>query len=132
MIGVDTNVLVRFFVRDDARQTSLAHKFMDERSDSDPAFVSILVIAELIWALGQIYGFDRDRIRATITLLLSSSDVVIEREDIIKGAVTEATATNADMADTIIAAVSLNAGCSRIMTFDRDAARHIAAMELLR
>lgn len=132
MIGVDTNVLVRFFVRDDARQTALAHKFMGERSDSDPAFVSVLVIAELSWALGQIYGFEKDRIRATITLLLSSSDVVIEREDLIKGAITEAAATNADIADTIIAAVSLDAGCSRIMTFDRDAAKHITAMELLK
>ena len=132
MIGVDTNVLVRFFVEDDARQAALAKRFMNERTIDDPVFISLVVAAELIWALKQVYGFEKAQVLAAVTLLMGSANVMIEQEDLLKAAVEEARGSGADVTDGIIAALAIAAGAATVVTFDRDAARFVAGMTLLK
>jgi predicted nucleic-acid-binding protein len=131
MIGIDTNVLVRFFVRDDQRQNELAERFMRRRTADDPVFVSAVVMAEFVWVLEQVYDYSPAQIRALLTLLLTSVNVAIEREDLLRTAIAHAGEANADVADCIIAALATDAGCQRVMTFDRTAAKRIPEMELL-
>lgn len=132
MIGVDTNVLVRFFVEDDARQTESARRFLRQRTVDDPAFVSAVVLAELAWALKANYDYERDQVYATLAIVLASFNIVVEREKLITEALNAGRATNADVADCILAAVAREAGCERVVTFDRPSVRSIAGMELLK
>lgn len=132
MIGVDTNVLVRFFVRDDMRQGASAERFMNERTTDDPAFVSVVAIVELAWALEQIYQYQRQQIVSAVALLLGSGNVVVEDEELVKAAIAEVSAVNITVADCLIARIALEAGATSTVTFDRDAARRVPGMELLK
>lgn len=131
MIGVDTNVLVRFFVGDDAAQTEAAKAFLSERSADDPAFVGVLVIAELVWVLRKFYEVPKLNVVEMIELLTSSPAIVVEREDLVVSAIHMARHPKADIADAFIALTANGAGCSRVVTFDGNAAKHISGMELL-
>ena len=132
MIGVDTNVLVRFFVEDDARQSELARRFLKERTVDDPAFVSAVVMAELAWALKSNYGYDQERVYATLAVVLGAFNMAVEREKLMVDALSTARARNADLSDCIIAAIAQGMGCERTATFDKPAARDIPGMELLK
>jgi predicted nucleic-acid-binding protein len=132
MIAVDTNVLVRIFALDDARQLKIAQKFMAERTQDDPAYVSAVVIAEVSWVLDRTYGFAVTAIRDALEWLFESTNVVIERRDLLRDAVHLAADRNGDISDSIIAALAAEAGASSTVTFDRPATKRIPGMELLK
>ena len=123
MIGVDTNVLARLFLDDDARQSALAKRFFDARTTDDPAFLSAIVMAEFVWLLASRYRYPVDTIHAALSVIFGSGNVVVEREEQLKEAVSSARHTGGDISDAIIAAVAVHAGCSSVVTFDKDAAR---------
>ena len=131
MIGVDTNVLARFFIGDDKKQSEAAKSFLKARDADDPAFVSVLVIAELVWVLRRFYEVPKANVIEMIGVLTSSPAIVIERQDLVIAALSLATHPQADIADAIIALTAGDAGCSGIVTFDKTAAKRIAGMELL-
>ena len=132
MIGVDTNVLARLFVDDDAKQSAAARRFFLERTIDDPAFVSAVVVAEFVWLLTSRYRYPQETIHAALAALFSSANVVVEREDLLKSAVTIAGDRNADITDAIIAAVANDNACLSVVTFDREAAKRIPGMERLK
>lgn len=132
MIGVDTNVLARLFLDDDPKQTASARKFFAARNPADPAFISALVIAEFVWLLTSRYRYPVDSAHAALAVVFGSGDVVVEREGVLKEAIAAARAANADVADALIAAIALDDGASSIVTFDRDAAKLVPGMELLK
>jgi predicted nucleic-acid-binding protein len=132
MIGVYTNVLIRFFVRDDPRQGSLADRFMNERTSDDPAFVSVVVVAEFVRALQQVYDYQRSQMHAALALLLASANVVLQREELVKAALRSASEASSDIADNLITALASEGGASSTVTFDRGAARPVQGMELLK
>lgn len=132
MIGVDTNVLVRLFVEDDQRQTERALRFMKKRSGEDPAFVSSVVLAELYWVLDRFYGYDDAAIFETFDWLFESSNIVVEREELMMVALAVARKNKADLSDSIIAAIAAQEGALHTVTFDSPAAQRIPGMELLK
>jgi len=132
MIGVDTNVLLRLFIVDDPEQNASAAGFFGARSPADPAFVSSIVVAELGWVLRRKYRFTNERIRAALEELLATSDVHFENREIVEAAVSRLTSQKTDFADLLIAALGGQSGCPTTVTFDRNAARHISGMELLK
>jgi predicted nucleic-acid-binding protein len=132
VIGVDTNVLVRLFVTDDVRQSDAATRFFAERSPDDPAFVSSVVVAELIWLLDDTYGYSQTAIVDVLHQLLASADFVIERSALLSGALDAARRQVIDIADFLIAQIAAEMGCGITVTFDREAARRIPGMELLK
>lgn len=131
MIGLDTNVLLRVFVDDNAQQTESVRTVLAERTEDDPAFVTVVALVELVWALKGIYGFDRTKVHLAVTTLMASSNVVVESEAAIRRALDLSIEQNADLADCVIATLSESAGCTATLTFDRKAARRIPGMELL-
>jgi predicted nucleic-acid-binding protein len=130
MIGLDTNVLIRYFVKDDPRQTQAAEELLDTLTPERPGWLGVVVLVELVWALRFTYRFQREGIVRVIESLLRSRDVVVEQENLAYQALSLYRNSKADFADCLIAASARAAGCSRTVTFDRVAARD-ASMELL-
>lgn len=130
MIGLDSNVLVRFFLQDDPRQSPKANELMQSFTPSDPGWVGVATILELVWVLAGRSRFDRLRIAKMLDRLLLQEEVVVEQAEYVHEAVRLFRRGNADFADCLIGASARTAGCSRTVTFDRNAARD-AGMQLL-
>lgn len=129
MKGVDTNVLLRFIVRDDARQFDAAAAFLTARTPEDPVFISLIVVAELVWALDRRYRYGREQIHGVVVALLETAEVVFEDEPYLSSLL--AARPKGDIADHLIAHCAMRAGCSSIATFDVGAAKVVPPMELL-
>lgn len=129
MIGIDTNVLVRYVVRDDESQTALADGLIDGFTADEPGLVPLIALVECWWVLGRAYSLPDDRRREFVEALLTSQELRVERSDTVRAALRR-TADGADFADALIAQAATEAGCATVMTFDRRAARS-AGMQLL-
>lgn len=123
MIGFDTNVLVRFFAQDDPVQCKEADEVMAALSPESPGWVSLAVVLELVWVMTRIYGVDRAGMIGLLESLLALPSLVIEQSNTVYEALRLYRIGNAEFADCLIASSARAAGCSRILTFDRVAAR---------
>lgn len=131
MIGVDTNVLVRFLVDDDPVQNASARAFLSVRDAADPAFVSAVALAETVWVLNQRLRFPMARVVVVLRELLASEGLVVEYAEELGGILDGSTVPQADIADFLIAWAGRAAGCRHTLTFDRSAAGAVTSMELL-
>ena len=123
MIGLDTNVLVRYIMQDDAEQSPLAGKLIAGLSEKDGGFVSLVTLVEIVWVLTACYDLQRSDIVRTVTGLLQSRELVVQYGDVALRAVRFYEAGNADFADCLIDGSGTAAGCQHTVTFDRKAAR---------
>lgn len=130
MIGIDTNVLVRFLVDDDPHQNRLARKFLADRGPDDPVFVSAITVVETVWVLNRTLGYPMADIVGMLRSLLASDGLVIEYGQELGFVVGDQGAPQAELADYLIAWSGVAAGCSRTVTFDKRAAA-LPHMELL-
>ncbi|WP_277213803.1 PIN domain-containing protein [Isoptericola croceus] len=129
MIGLDTNVLVRYVVRDDGAQARQADGLIDALTPDAPGFVPLVVLVECWWVLDRAYSYPLDRRRAFVEALLATQELRVEQADTVRAALRR-TDDGADLADALIAVGAAEAGCDTVMTFDRRAAR-VAGMTLL-
>lgn len=129
MIGLDTNVLVRYLAQDDDAQAAIATEVIESLSEAEPGFISLVTLVESSWVLTRAYGVDPDSLVTTLDLLLTSRELVLEHADAVRTAV-DAVRDGAELSDAVIAEIGREAGCSRTVTFDRAAARR-AGMSLL-
>lgn len=130
MIGLDTNVLIRFFVKDDPGQCRIARSLLSSLSVAEPGWIGLATLLELVWVLKSAKGLDRAWIAKLLGELLSLEVILIEHPGTVAMALERYRHGNADFADCLIAASAKAAGCSRTVTFDKIAARD-AGMELL-
>lgn len=131
MIGVDTNVLVRYLVQDDPAQTGLAKRFLEtELSDRQPGFVSLVVLVETLWVLRSIYALTPVELVETVRDLLEIGQLHVEQRTSVMRALTRIGQRNADLVDALVAEIAVEAGCTRTVTFDRAAVK--LGMELLK
>lgn len=130
MIGVDTNVLVRFLVEDDPKQNAIARDFFSKRSAEDPAFVSAIVIAETVWVLRRNLKLPLATVSDLVQKLLAADRLVVEFTEELDALLSQET-PRTDIADYMIAWSSTRAGCQTTVTFDRTSAEAIPGMELL-
>lgn len=129
MKALDTNVLLRFVMRDDENQFAKAKDFLGSRTPDDPAFVSLVVLVEFAWTLRQRYGLSRTDIHTLVTTLLETRELSFEDESEVAEIVADA--TRGDLADHLISYCARRAGCPATVTFDRGAAKAVPGMELL-
>jgi predicted nucleic-acid-binding protein len=129
--GIDTNVLIRLFVRDDPNQLKLARKFFKSLTPDEPGWISLANLLEIEWVLRSTYKHDRAGFARILDDLLALNTVVIEQPETVTRALVSFRAGKAGFADCLIAASAGAAGCKRVVTFDTVAARD-AGMELLR
>jgi len=124
MIGLDTNILVRYVMQDDPIQSATATAWIEERlSPENPGFISVVAIAETVWVLARTYGVGDQDIAATIERLLQADVLVVENEQQVFAAMVTLKENQGSFADALIAALGVKAGCSCTLTFDRRALR---------
>ncbi len=131
MIGLDTNVVVRYLTHDDAAQTAAAVRVMDALSSDSPGFLSVIVVVELVWVLEVSYRFSKNEIEQVLETLLRSKELVVERAEIVAQALRKFNSGHADFADCLIERCGHAAECEYTVTFDRNAAS-AAGMKLVR
>ena len=134
MIGLDTNVLVRYLAQDDAKQAALATRLIEKRlATTNQGFISSVVVAELCWVLSSLYAATMDELVATLDDLLNTPRFFIEKREVLQAAIARvktASSRKEGLADALIAEIAAHAGCSATMTFDKTAVR-AAGMTLL-
>ncbi|HEV2651512.1 MAG TPA: type II toxin-antitoxin system VapC family toxin [Rhizomicrobium sp.] len=123
MIGLDTNILIRYITQDDAIQSPKATRILErELSLQNPGFVSTVTIAETVWVLDAHYGFTGEAIAQAVETMLQVEELVFEHEPQVVAAVGHFR-QGADFSDALIAGIALRVGCSSTLTFDRKASR---------
>ncbi len=130
MTGIDTNVLVRYIMQDDAKQSAVATRWMESLTAEEPGFVPLVVIVELGWVLEGAYALDRGQVAKAFEAVFRAKEFVIEQAAAVWSALRIFRSGNADFADALIERSAASAGCERTITFDRGAAKH-CGMELL-
>lgn len=123
MIALDTNVLVRYLVADDARQATAARLLLEGLTTERPGFVCREVIVELVWVLRRAYGFSRDRIATVLENLLATESLVVEAAEDVAPAAVSYGRGGAGFSDLMIAAAANRAGAETLYTFDRKVAQ---------
>ena len=131
MIGLDTNVVIRFVMQDDPAQTAVAERLFDSFSPENPGFISTITLVELIWVLRSSYNASREQIQWIVTTLLRSGGLKVERSDLVWMALHSYIRGAADFADYLIECSGDAAGCNYSVTFDREASNS-AGMKLLK
>ena len=123
MIGLDTSVLVRYMMQDDARQSPLATRLMESLSAAAPGFVSLVSVLELGWVLTSAYELERSQLVAALEGLLRTKEIVVERAETVWKALRLFQITKSDFADCLIERSAASAGCKWTVTFDRGAVK---------
>ena len=129
MIALDTNILLRLVLRDDAAQASAALRLMEKSAAAgEAAFVSLITLVEFAWVLEDTYGVSKNAIVEAIAKLLNDRNIVVEQESAVSLALET---DHGDFSDRLIHFVGEAAGCERTVTFDRRFAR-LEGVELLK
>jgi predicted nucleic-acid-binding protein len=124
MLGLDTNVLIRFLVADDLAQFERAQKLIRrESSNGEPVFISLLVLLEAEWVLRSRYSLGKSEISSALAGLLESNELRIEDESSVEEALYLWNDSSAEFADCLICARHRTLGCHATATFDAKALR---------
>ena len=130
MIGLDTNVLLRYIVKDDPSRFARARRLIESRARADdPAWLSLIVTVELVWALKTRYSYTRDEIADTIDLLLGSAEIQLERQHLVVQALSLFRTARVDFADALIMLANRDNGCDTTVSFDQKLVRAGLAVE---
>jgi len=130
LIALDTNVLIRYLTEDDPLQARAANEVLDHLSPEEPGWISLVVLAEMVWSLRKTYKLSKDQIIRILDDLVVSKDIVIEDIQKVQRALILHRACRAGFADCLLVLSAESAGCDKVVTFDRIAARDLG-MELL-
>ena len=131
MIGIDTNVLVRYIAQDDATQSRRATSFIEkECSETAPGFVGLVVLVEVVWVSESRYGATREEVAGIVRRILSIKQLAVQDAETAWKAVRLFESSKADLADCLVACSAIAAGCKSVVTFDKQASK--AGMTLLK
>ncbi len=120
MIAVDTNVLIRFFIHDDKRQSKLVTKlFSVQESNEEKIFISNIVLVELVWVLKKGYEIPKKEIIKTLQLLILNKIFMLEDRQIIKQTVKKYEQKSGDFADYLIGETGFKYHANTTFTFDK-------------
>ena len=121
MIGLDTNVLVRYLTGDDPAHYAKATAFIDAAAGRGERFVvNTAVLCELVWVLGTAYDYSRNDIASALEQIFATAEFEIERLDDARRALRDFRATKADFSDALIGRINRSLGAEHTVTFDRD------------
>jgi predicted nucleic-acid-binding protein len=131
MMGLDTNVLIRYLTQDDPIQSAKASEILERRlTPKNPGFVSIVAMVETVWVLVRAYGLTAQEIATAVERLLQVEVLAIENEQEVFTAMVAVKQGRGSFADALIAELGARAGCTRTLTFDQKALR-IPGFELV-
>jgi predicted nucleic-acid-binding protein len=123
VIGIDTNVLVRYLTDDEPEMAGRAERFLEQECAPDrPGFINLVVLCEVVWVLKAHYRLAREQIAAAIDALLRAPQVAVERGDLVERALMDYRRGKVGFADVLIGLINQRSGCEATATFDREAA----------
>ncbi len=123
MIALDTNVLVRYLVRDAVQQADAARVLLESLTPERLGYICREVMVELVWVLERAYGFSRDQIAAILEELVATEGLVIEEANDVARAAFRYRASGAGFSDLMILAAAERSGAQPLYTFDQKSAR---------
>ncbi|MBN1423513.1 type II toxin-antitoxin system VapC family toxin [Candidatus Fermentibacteria bacterium] len=128
----DTNVIVRFLVRDDERQSQVVYALLRGAEDRRETFlVTVPVLLETLWVLDSVYNIDRSHVVGALDALLQVPTLEFEAADAVRAFVSAARVTDFDLPDLLIGHGAQSCGSESVLTFDKRAARS-SLFELIR
>lgn len=130
MTGLDTNILVRYFMQDDPARVGLAEKIIAGLSPYNQGWICLPVLVELVWVLTRVYRIRKTALVYVLDTLVESPKISFEQDDSVRTSLHIFRNSNADFQDCLIARLTKAAGCGRTLTFDEIAAQD-AGMELV-
>jgi predicted nucleic-acid-binding protein len=132
MIGLDTNVLLRYLVQDDPTQSRKAAEVIERRlTKENPGFVSLVCILEIVWVLSSLFKRSYSEIADHIEMILAADTLEVQNEQEVYQAVVALRSGTATFEDALIGALGEWWGCSATLTFDRDAAKRLNGFQLI-
>ncbi|WP_321818078.1 MULTISPECIES: type II toxin-antitoxin system VapC family toxin [unclassified Paraburkholderia] len=131
MIGLDTNVLVRYFAQDDPVQARKATALIESLTSEQPGYVTQVALVETVWVLARAYELGRDEIVHVIETVLRARELIVEAAETVWKAVRLYAGSSADFADCLIERRCHDAQCEYTVTFDSKAAK-TANMKLIK
>ena len=123
MTSIDTNVIVRYLVGDDAEQAEAARALLDGLTPDDPGFICREVAIEVAWVLERSYRFTRARVAEALMDLTASDSLVVENSDDVAAAAYLYRQGGAGFSDRMVLSAAERAGATPLYTFDRRLAR---------
>ena len=125
MIGLDTNVLVRYLTQDDAAQSRAASQLIEqELTAAEPGLILTVVLAETLWVLGDIYGATEGEKIECAERLLMTRQFHLQNKSAVQRAVQAARRASCGFVDCLIAEIAADEGCAHVTTFDKKAAKY--------
>lgn len=124
MIGLDTNILIRYLAQDDPVQSSKAREIIEEwLTEEEPGFVSVVAMVETVWVLDRSYGLAPHQIAAAVERILQAEVLLVQNEQEVFTAMVALKQGRRSFADALIAELGTRAGFVRTLTFDHKALR---------
>jgi predicted nucleic-acid-binding protein len=124
VIGLDTNILVRYFAQDDSLQSPKATQVIEGRlTEAQPGFVSVVTMVETVWVLSRVYDLTDQEVALIVERMLQADTFVIQNEQEVFTATVALKTGAGSFSDALIGALGAWAGCRSTLTFDRKAAR---------
>jgi predicted nucleic-acid-binding protein len=118
VIGLDTNVLVRFLVRDDAAMADRAEHAIRERcSPEQPGYINHIVLCELAWVLERAYDYRRADIANVLDALCRATDFRVQEVEIVRQALSRFRTSDEDLANCLTGLINSRAGCEAMLSF---------------
>ena len=131
MIGIDTNIILRFMTRDDDRQFDLARKLVSAASAASPLCVNIVTLTEVVWVLEKRLSLPVERARGVARRFADAPEVYFSGDNPIHGWAEALASKHKGWTDVVVARINSELGCSHTYTFDKKAAKSVPGMELL-
>jgi predicted nucleic-acid-binding protein len=124
MIGIDTNVLVRYIIQDDPKQSKEATNFIEKKCSEDSSlFISAIILCELVWVLESAYGYQREAIAQVLEQILKTRQFRLDEPEILWQSLHGYRNEGADFSDNYIAHLNKQRDCEYTITFDKGASK---------
>ncbi len=131
MIGIDTNILVRYLTQDDASQTRQVDELFEAALKTGERLrVSDVVLSELVWALRKIYRVPKAEVVRGLQRVMANEIFTFDDPDVVNAALADYRDADGDFADYLIGRRNAAAGCEHTVSFDKDLAAHPAFVVL--
>jgi predicted nucleic-acid-binding protein len=120
MIGLDTNVLLRYLIKDDEAQGGRSARVIRQAAvRGEPVFIGPVVLCEMVWVLESRYGYPKTEIVRALTAVLDADGFDVADRNVVRSAVNDYRTHKADFADCLIGRTNEAAGCRETVTFER-------------
>jgi predicted nucleic-acid-binding protein len=124
MVGLDTNVILRYLLQDDSKQTTRANHIVDQvLSDRNPGFISLVTVLEMVWVLRSLLKQTPIEIATHLEHLLAADSLEVQNGQQVFEAAFVLKRGTGEFEDALIAALNAWAGCPHTLTFDKRALR---------